>query len=334
MKAQADLSRLLHAFFYDWAIQQRNLSPHTIRSYRDTWRLFLRFAVEHHGRRVDSLSIEDLDKTLVLAFLDHGERERRGSIGTRNCRLAAIRAFFAFSAAREPATIALCAGVLHVPKKRAARPAPCYLDAGEVEAILAQPDQTTVEGQRDHALLSFLYNTGARIQEALDICPNAIRLSSPATVRLFGKGRKERICPLWPETVQILKSLLNRQPRPDDQRLFVNRYGQPLGASGVRFKLAQYAAAAAKTTPSLANKDISPHTFRHSAAVGLIAAGVDIAVIRSWLGHASIDTTAHYAQANIATKRAALERLASPTSKTLAPSWRHRQDVLTWLDAM
>jgi len=334
MNAQPALPRLLHAFFYDWAIQQRSLSPHTIRSYRDTWRLFLRFAAERHGRRVDSLGIENLDETLVLAFLDHGERERRGSIGTRNCRLAAIRAFFAFSAAREPATIALCAAVLHVPKKRAARPALCYLDAGEVEAILAQPDQSTLEGQRDHALFSFLYNTGARIQEALDLCPNAIRFSAPATVRLFGKGRKERICPLWPETAQILKALLSSQPRPDDQRLFVNRYGQPLGASGVRFKLAQYVGSATKAAPALAIKNISPHTFRHSAAVGLIAAGVDIAVIRSWLGHASIDTTAHYAQANIATKRVALERLASPTKPARSPSWRHRQDVLAWLDAM
>ena len=132
MNARPDLPRLLHAFFCDWAIQQRNLSPHTIRSYRDTWRLFLRFATEHHGRRVDRLGIEDLDKSVVIAFLDHGERERHGSIGTRNCRLAAIRAFFAFSAAREPAIIALCGGVLHVPKKRAALPALCYLDAAEV----------------------------------------------------------------------------------------------------------------------------------------------------------------------------------------------------------
>lgn len=334
MNGQADLPRLLHAFFYDWAIKQRNLSPHTIRSYRDTWRLLLRFATERYGRRVNSLRIEDLDDTLVLAFLDHGERERRGSVGTRNCRLAAIRAFFAFCAAQEPASMATCTAVLHVPNKRAARPALCYLDASEVEAVLAQPDRRTLEGQRDHALLSFLYNTGARIQEALDLCPSAVRFSSPATVRLFGKGRKERICPLWPETVHLLRELLNRHPRPDDQPLFVNRYGQPLGASGVRFKLGQYVACAVKTTPSLASKDISPHTFRHSAAVGLIAAGVDIAVIRSWLGHASIDTTAHYAQANITTKRMALERLASPKTRARPPSWRHRQDVLAWLDAM
>ena len=329
-----DLPRLLRAFFYDWATQQRNLSPHTIRSYRDTWRLFLRFAAARCRRPVSALGIEDLNDTVVLAFLDHGERDRHGSIGTRNCRLAALRAFFAFLAAREPAAIVLCTAVLRVPNKRAARPALCYLDTNEVEAILAQPDRRTLEGQRDHALLSFLYNTGARIQEALDLHPSAIRFSVPATVRLFGKGRKERICPLWPETVQILRTLLSRQPRPDDTPLFVNRYGQPLGASGMRFKLAQYVESATRSTPSLASKDISPHTFRHSAAVGLIAAGVDIAVIRSWLGHASIDTTAHYAQANLATKRSALERLTPQVKTSRSPRWRRDKDVLAWLDAL
>lgn len=334
MNGSSDLPRLLHAFFYEWAIQQRNLSPHTIRSYRDTWRLFLRFAAARVRRTVCDLKIEDLDDTVVLAFLDHAERERHGSIGTRNCRLAALRAFFAFLAAREPSIVALCTAVLHIPTKRAAHRALCYLDAGEVEAILAQPNRNTLEGQRDHALLAFLYNTGARIQEALDLCSSAIRFTAPASVRLIGKGRKERICPLWPETVQLLRSLLARQPRLADQPLFVNRYGQPLGASGVRFKLAQYIKSATRSVPSLADKSISPHTFRHSAAVALIAAGVDIAVIRSWLGHASLDTTAHYAQANLETKRSALERVTPPAQRGRSPSWRRNGDVLAWLDSL
>ena len=334
MNGTADLPRLLRAFFYEWATQQRNLSPHTIRSYRDTWRLFLRFVAERCHRPVTKLCLEDLTDKIVLDFLEDGERVRRGSIGTRNCRLAALRAFFAFLAAREPSAVAQCSAVLHIPTKRAARPALCYLDACEVEAILAQPDRRTLAGQRDHALLSFLYNTGARIQEALDVCPNAVRFAAPAAVRLVGKGRKERICPLWPETIQILQALLSRQPRPDDEPLFVNRHGQPLGASGVRFKLAQYVKSATQRTPSLAKKDISPHTFRHSAAVALLAAGVDIAVIRSWLGHASIDTTAHYAQANLATKRTALAQVAPPTKGVREPRWWKNEDVLSWLDSL
>lgn len=333
MNASPDLPRLLRAFFCEWATQ-RNLSPHTIRSYRDTWRLFLRFAAERYRRPVSNLCLEDLTDKVVLDFLEHGERVRHGSIGTRNCRLAAIRSFFAFTAAREPSAVAQCNAVSHVPAKRSARPALCYLDADEVEAILAQPDRCTTEGQRDHALFSFLYNTGARIQEALDLCPNAIRFAAPATVRLFGKGRKERICPLWPETVQLLQALLRRRPRPDDQPVFVNRYGQPLGASGVRFKLAQYIKSAAQTVPSLAKKDISPHTFRHATAVALIAAGVDIAVVRSWLGHASVDTTAHYAQANLATKRIALAKLSPPKKGGFVPRWNRNEDVLTWLDSL
>src|SRR5258708_37556313 len=148
-----------------------------------------------------------------------------------------------------------------------------------------------------------LYNTGARIQEALDVCPEAIRFESPAHVRLFGKGRKTRFCPLWPETVNLLKALLKRKPRANDQPIFVNCYGLPLGARGVRFKLKQYLREAANEMPSLAKKRVSPHTFRHSVGVQLVAAGVDVTVIRNLFGHASLDTTNHYARANLETKR-------------------------------
>jgi site-specific recombinase XerD len=188
---------------------------------------------------------------------------------------------------------AQCAEVLRIPVKRTPKRELSYLDPDEVEAILSQPDRATIEGQRDHTLLALLYNTGARIQEALGLCPRAVRLEAPAQVRLMGKGRKERTCPIWPETVDLLKALLKRQPRADDQPIFVNRYGQPLGAAGVRFKLNRYVRAAAEKTPSLARKHISPHTFRDSTAVHLVAAGVDVTVIRSWLGHAHLDTTNH-----------------------------------------
>ena len=183
---------------------------------------------------------------------------------------------------------------------------------------MAQPDRSTLEGKRDHALLSFLYNTGARIQEALNVCPQAIRFDTPACVRLYGKGRKERLCPLWPETVSLLRSLLQQQPRADDEPIFVNRYGVPLGPSGARFKLAEYVEEAAKIVPSLTSKHVTPHSFRHATAVHLVAAGVDITVIRSWLGHASLDTTNHYAQANLETKRKALE----PSKLHLKPESR------------
>lgn len=323
---------LLQSFFYEWLVKQRDLSTHTIRSYRDTWKLFLRFAAERCQRPVAKLTLEDLSADQVLGFLEHLERDRKVSVGTRNCRLAALRSFFSYVASREPLAFAQCTTVLHIPTKRAPTRVPVHLEPKEIKLILDAIAEDSVLGQRDHALLNFLYTTGARIQEALDVCPRDIRFEHPPCVRLFGKGRKERISPLWPETTALLKSLLRRQPRPDDQPLFVNRYGRPLGASGVRQKLALYSARAASLAPALLKKRITPHSFRHSAAVSLVSAGNDTTVIRSFLGHASLDTTNLYAQANLATKREALERLEPPASRP--PRWKRERGILEWLDSL
>ena len=325
---------LLRAFFYEWLVEQRNASIHTVRSYRDTWRLLLRFVAQRTGKKVAMITLADLAASEVAAFLSHAEHDRGGTIGTRNCRLAAIRGFFHFVATRDPGSIAQCVEILNIPIKRAPVSEPSYLDPAEVTAILAQPDRSTLEGMRDHVLLSLLCNSGARIQEALDLCPEAIRFESPSCVRLTGKGRKERICPLWPETVLLLCKLLERQPRAPDQRLFVNRYGEPLSASGVRFKLAAYVKAATEATPTLRTKHVTPHAFRHATAVHLISAGVDVTVIRSWLGHVSLDTTNHYARANLETKRKALEQVAVPTTPGGQPSWKRDTSVLAWLDTL
>jgi site-specific recombinase XerD len=325
---------LLHAFFHQWLGEQRNASHHTVISYRDTWRLFLRHVAAPKSKPVSTLGLSDLTAAEVLVFLKHSEEVCKVSVGTRNCRLAALRSFFGFLMGREPLAAAQCSDVLRIPSKRSVQRDPCYLDVEEVEGILSQPDRSTVEGQRDHALLALLYNTGARIQEALDLCPRAIRLESPAHVRLLGKGRKERTCPLWPETVDLLKAQLKRQPRPDDQPIFINRYGRPLGAAGVRFKLNQYVEAAAKKIPTLAGKDISPHSFRHATAVHLVAAGVDVTVIRSWLGHARLETTNHYARASVETKREALEKISKSSRPGKPPRWRRDAELMAWLDAL
>jgi site-specific recombinase XerD len=334
MKPADPFPGLLQAFFYEWMVQQRNASTHTIRSYRDTWRLFLRFVAQRRARKVEQLTLGELTASEVSAFLQHAEQERHDTIGTRNCRLAALRGFFSFVAGREPTVIAQCAQILHIPTKRAPVYDPCYLEPNEVEAILTQPDRSTLEGQRDHALLSFIYNSGARIQEALNVCPKAIRFDAPACARLYGKGRKERICPLWPETVSLLRLLLQRRPRPDDEPIFVNRYGVPLGPSGVRYKLAKYVKEATKIVPTLKSKHVTPHSFRHATAVHLVAAEVDVTVIRSWLGHVSLDTTNHYAQANLETKRKALERLEASSKTSRPPRWKRDASVLAWLDTL
>jgi site-specific recombinase XerD len=323
---------LLQGFFYDWLIKQLGLSAYTIRSYRDTWKLFLRFAADRHHRPVAKLRFEDLTAPQVVDFLEHVEQDRKVTVGTRNCRLAALRSFYSFVASREPLAVAQCAAVLHTPTKRAATRAPTYLEPQEIELILSAIKTDTAEGQRDHALLNFLYNTGARIQEALDVCPRDIRFETPPCVRLFGKGRKERLCPLWPETVALIKALLRRQPRVENEPVFISRYGRPIGASGIRYKLAGYVAAAAKVSPTLLKKHVTPHSFRHAAAVSLVSSGTDVTVIRSWLGHASLDTTNLYAQANIATKREALERLEPPFSRR--PRWKRESGLIEWLESL
>lgn len=328
------LAGALHAFFHQWLSEQRNASRHTVTSYRDTWRLFLRYVSTFKKKPVARLELADLTANEVLAFLKHCEEERRVSIGTRNCRLAALRSFFGFLMDGEPTAAAQCAEVLRIPVKRAPQAELCYLEADEVASILSEPDSSTVEGQRDHVLFALLYNTGARIQEALDLCPRSLRLESPAHVRLLGKGRKERICPLWPETVALLKALLQREPRLPDQCIFVNRYGQPLGAAGVRFKLGLYVKRAAEKTPSLNGKRVSPHIFRHTTAVHLVAAGVDVTVIRSWLGHESLDTTNHYARANLETKRKALEQVDPSSRPGKPPRWKRDTDLMAWLDTL
>lgn len=327
-------SNLLRAFFHEWAGQQRNLSHHTVLSYRDTWRLFLRFVSDRKRKTIDALVLGDLGAREVLAFLQHLEDERKVTIGTRNCRLAAIHSSFAFVAGREPSMLAHCAEIARIPVKKTNRPAVCYLETDEITAILRQPDRSNLEGQRDHALLAFLYNTGARIQGALNVCPRAIRFESPTQVELVGKGRKARVCPLWPETVTLLRALMKRQPRAGDEPLFLNRYGQPLTAAGVRFKLRQYVDAAARTTPSLAQKHVTPRTFRHSVGVQMVAAGIDVTVIRGWLGHANLDMTNHYARANLETKRKVLERVSPGTRPGAPPRWKRNRELMAWLDSL
>ena len=248
--------------------------------------------------------------------------------------MAALRSFFLFVAAREPFVAEQCAAVLRIPTKRPTRRSITYLDPEEVAAVLAQPDRKTPTGQRDHALLALLYNTGARIQEALTLTPSAIRLDAPAQVRFMGKGRKERICPLWPETAALIGALLKRLPRAADEPIFSNRYGEPLHPSGVRLRLRQYVSAAERLHPHLREKHVTPHTFRHTAAIHLVAAGVDVTVIQSWLGHAHLDTTFLYAQANVETKRRAIEHVDGIVRPSRPPRWKRDATLLAWLDSL
>jgi site-specific recombinase XerD len=328
------LANLLHAFFYDWLEEQRDASRCTVIAYRDAWRLFLRFVAGRHKRPVAALQFDHLSQSEVLAFLHHLEHERHASITTRNCRLAALRSFFSFVADREPLAVRQCADILRVPFKRAPVPAMKYLEPVEATALLEEPDRSTPKGQRDHVLLSLLYNTGARIQEVLSLRPQDICLKPLPYVRLMGKGKKERITPIWPETVSVLEAFMRDRNAGANEPLFLNKYGMPLGAAGFRFCLHKYVQSATAKVSSLSQKRVTPHLFRHTTGVRLLAAGVDSTVIRNWLGHAHLDTTNRYARANLDTLRKALEQADSKPRTSKPPRWKREAGLLAWLESL
>lgn len=331
------LARALRSFFVDHLPRVRGASPHTIRSYRDAVALLLRFIALRRDRPVVGLDFEDITPEDVLAFLDHLETERGNSPSSRNARLAAIHAFARSVAAAGPERLECCQRILALPFKRAHQRVVEYLEAEEIHAILGAVDHSTADGRRDHALLLTLFNTGARVQEIVDVRPCDLQLVRPRQVLLRGKGRKERLCPLWPQTADVLQALLveKRVDRSATEPLFRNRRGQPLTRFGVRYLLRKYVRMACSAAPTLAAKRVHPHTLRHSTAVHLLQAGVDLVTISHWLGHASVETTNRYAAVDLETKRTALAK-ATPFGDidTGITVWRNDSSILEWLEAL
>lgn len=331
------LARSLRDFFADHLPRLRGVSPHTVRSYRDTFTLLLRFVAAHHRRAVADLDLEHIGPPEIVAFLQHLEEARGNTAATRNVRLAAIHAFFRYLATRGPEHLEQSQRVLAVPFKRARTRAVAYLDYDEIAAVLAAVDRTKADGERDYALLVTMFNTGARVQEVVDLRPCDLQLLRPAHARLFGKGRKERLCPLWPATTDVLRAYLAARgiATTADTPLFRNHRGMALTRFGVRYILAQACARAQSRCPSLARKRLHPHTMRHSTAVHLLKAGVDLVTISHWLGHASVTTTNRYASVDLETKRAAISK-AKPvgTAPTSPVIWQTDASVLAWLEAL
>ena len=331
------LGRALRGFFTDDLPQVRGVSRHTLLSYRDAITLLLRFLAARHQRPVAALDFPDLAPAHLLPFLAHLETERGNSIATRNVRLAAVHAFVRYAAQHHPEHLELCQQILAVPFKRAPQNVVEYLEADELQALLEAPDCTTRDGRRDRTLLLTMFNTGARVQEILDLRPCDLQLERPPQVRLRGKGRKERICPLWPQTVQALDALLQEQ---GDQpaataRMFRNRRGQPLTRFGVGYLLQKHAGTASASAKTLRSKRVHPHLLRHTTATHLLQAGVDLVTISHWLGHVSVETTNRYAAVNLDMKRAAVAK-ASPLGDVdpVLASWRSDATVLEWLEAL
>jgi site-specific recombinase XerD len=329
------LARSLRQFFTDHLPRLRGLSRHTIDSYRYALILLLRFTAASRGRSVAELDLADLDAEDVIAFLDDLEQERHNTVATRNVRLAALHAFFRYVAVNEPAQLARSQRILQIPFKRADQRTIDYLEYEELQAVLAAVDRTTGMGRRDYALLATMFNTGARVQEILDLRTCDLHLEKPFQVRLFGKGRKERVCPLWPQTAALLRALCAE--RQLDLRaavpLFINQRGQPLSRFGVGYILDKYLKRAQVTVPTLREKRLHPHSMRHSTAVHLLKSGVDLSTIGQWLGHASLNTTNKYATIDLDLKRQALARVDAPATEPLS-SWRHDATILEWLESL
>jgi len=331
------LARALREFFADHLPTVRGMSPHTVCSYRDAFTILLRFLADRYRRSVAKLDFDALLPEHVIAFLQHLEKARGNSASTRNARLAAIHAFARFVATNHPEHLELSQRILAIPFKRAAPRLVEYLEAAEVSALLEAPNQTTSDGRRDHALLLTLFNTGARVQELLDVRPSDLQLVRPFQVRLRGKGRKERFCPLWPRTVKVFRAFLaEHEVDPASMTpLFRNHRGDPLSRFGVRYLLRKYADAASSVASTLDAKRVHPHVLRHTTAVHLLQAGVDMVTISHWLGHASVETTNRYTAVDLEMKRAAIAK--ARTIGHIDPSvatWHSNSTILDWLEAL
>ena len=306
MIATISLAPLLERFFTQRLMQERRVSPHTIGSYRDTFRLFLKFIQERRHKPPSALAFEEIDAPLVVAFLDHLEKQRGLSVRSRNLRLTAIHSFFRYIAFELPTHSAQIQRVLAIPSKRFTRTLVRFLTRPEVDALLAAPDRHTWFGRRDHAFILVAVQTGLRLSEITAITRDDLVLEVGAHVRVIGKGRKERCTPLAKPTVAVLKAWLREPLRGDGRLLFPNAKGDPLTAHGVKYMLNKHAATAAEMCPSLREKRVTVHLLRHTMALEMLQAGVDRAVIALWLGHESVETSQIYLEATLAMKEQAL----------------------------
>jgi site-specific recombinase XerD len=333
MTGAATLPSLIERFFTQRLMQQRNASPHTIASYRDTFRLLFAFAQAKLGKPPSRLDLADLDAPFIGAFLDDLEMSRSIGIKTRNLRLTAIRAFFRFVALEEPALAGQIQRVLAIPGKLHDKREVHFLTRSEIEAILAAPDRSTWIGRRDHMLLHLAAQTGLRLSEIVQLERDAVVLGIGAHVQCLGKGRKERSTPLTRQTCHALRAWLKEAAQRGSTKLFPNIHGGNLSPDAVQRLLARHVRAATHQCPSLRRKRVTPHVLRHSAAMELLQAGVDCSVIALWLGHESIKTTQVYLHAHLALKEAALARV-KPFNGQKGGRYKPGDRLLTFLDAL
>jgi integrase/recombinase XerD len=326
------LAPTLQMFFTDRLVGQRQASPHTIAAYRDTLRLLLRFAAEQTGKQPCDLDLGDLDAPLIAGFLDHLEHHRGNSARTRNHRLAAIHSLFSYAALRHPEHAASIQRVLAIPPKRFERNLITYLTDDEVDALLAACDRTRWTGRRDHAMWTLTIQTGLRISELTGLTCADVVLDVGAHVHCIGKGRKERRTPLVPLTVNVLVAWLDERGGAPTEPLFPTSTGRRLSRDAIERRLAHHTAVARQRCPSLSAKRVTAHTLRHTAAMRLLTAGVDITVIALWLGHEQIATTNIYLHADMTHKERAIARVTAPN--TTPGRYQPADTLLAFLEAL
>lgn len=323
-------------FLLEEMVADRNLSPNTQRSYRDTFKLLFGFVAEERIAEPSQLMTEQITSEVVRNFLEYLEKQRGNSVITRNQRLAAIHSIFHYISHQVPELVEQASSIHAIPPRCTETSLIPYLEKHEMDALLAAPDLRRLQGQRDYALLLFLYNTGARASEAAGITVGDLVLAGSPSVRLLGKGRKPRLCPLWSHTVEVLHEVLARRLNGSkDISLFLNVRGQPITRYGIHTLVERIVKKAATTTPSLLSKRISPHTIRHTTAVHLLHAGVDINTIRAWLGHVSLETTNRYAEIDLKMKAAALDactvQYPDGDHGDETPLWRKDTNIIEFL---
>ena len=328
------LAPTLEAFFVERLISQRSASPHTIASYRDALRLLLVFAQQRTGTPASRLDMADLDAPLIGAFLDHLEHERGSSPRTRNVRLAAIRSFYRFAALRHPEHAAVIQRVLAIPQKRFERNDVSFLDRSEVDALLSAPDRSTRIGRRDHALLALAVQTGLRVSELIALRRHDVHLGPVPHVTCRGKGRKARSTPLTRQVAKILRLWMVEIPGQPDAPLFAGPRGDPLSRDSIRRLVTRHAVAARQACANLTSKKITPHMLRHTCAMNLLQAGVDLSTIALWLGHEGVETTQIYLHADLALKEQALARTRSQQARGSNGRYQAPDSLIAFLAAL
>lgn len=323
---------LLQGFFTRRLMQQRQVSPHTIASYRDCFRQLLRFTQQRLGVAPQRLTLEQIDAPLIAAFLEDLQHSRGIGVGSRNLRLTAIRSFFRYTSFEMPAHAAQIQRVLAIPNKRCSRAQIGFLTREEIDALLRAPDLRTLSGRRDHALMLLAVQTGLRLSEITGLRRRAVCLGTGAHVRVLGKGRKERSTPLTRTTADVLRAWLREIANADDAIVFPSARGSRLSADGVQYLLSKHVERARQSCPSLRDKHVTPHVLRHTMAMELLQAGVERSVIALWLGHESIQTTQIYLDANLDVKQAALDKVEP--HKGRVPRFRPDDQLMAFLKAL